>query len=755
MEKNENCKGTLGGKLIFEHGGLLVYDLKGSRHFADNYLPEYSKYSAKKSKTISNPGVIGSSVPDFIPEYFFEVPKDNTSLTFNSKFESGNLSKVCKMSDYEYKLFISNDIGNPNYNHWFYFSVFNPRRSEVKFTIVNMHKKDVLYMAGMKPAIYSTKLDEKFGKKWHRGGKKIKYSENSQKVSMTKSYTLSFTYDFQIENDTVFFAYSIPYTYTDLYTYLNALETNFPNILRIDTLCSTNAGNSCPVLTITNSIQSYIPSSLESKLVKISSNTRKTLKIRRLTSKYAKSSPSNEDFFDKKHLYKFGMILMARVHSGEAVSSYMIKGAIDFLLSEAPEAKVLRNKSVFKIIPMLNPDGVRYGNYRSCLNGFDLNRTWKKPDKALQPTIFYTKRLIEVFKEFHSIKLICDMHGHTKKFNAFMYGCCSKSHEMAKNNLLAKVVPLCLGQRNKKFSYKDSRFCIEKDRRGTARIVFFKDFAISHSYTLEASFYKAEGQNDHFDEKDLEEIGRDLVKTCRLFTRQSVYLNKVQETNNYLRKIQSFSMASQCRNKSISIKEISFQLEENKNLDCLEFDIEPFSTTEGDDFEATLTEENEKPLEKEFWQNLEIIDICPDDPSSGSDSEVLFESSPVSLKLQSKKKPIQSFPVKVTPSPKPIPRRPLRSISICRPRTTPRENLKSLNPHNYNFGEQILENHLIQKSITFRSKTLIQKSTRIEKVLPKKNPVKIAIFNTTKANKLFLSKISKLLTGQFTTSRLN
>ena len=52
----------------------------------------------------------------------------------------------------------------------------------------------------------------------------------------------------------------------------------------------------------------------------------------------------------------------------------MMKGALDFLISDSDEAKILRKNFIFKIVPMLNPDGVRYGNYRTSLLGVDLNR---------------------------------------------------------------------------------------------------------------------------------------------------------------------------------------------------------------------------------------------------------------------------------------------------------------------------------------------------------------------------------------------
>ncbi len=59
----------------------------------------------------------------------------------------------------------------------------------------------------------------------------------------------------------------------------------------------------------------------------------------------------------------------ARVHPGESNSSWVMKGLIDFLVSDAPEAKILRDTFVFNIVPMLNPDGVINGNYRCSLVG--------------------------------------------------------------------------------------------------------------------------------------------------------------------------------------------------------------------------------------------------------------------------------------------------------------------------------------------------------------------------------------------------
>lgn len=81
-----------------------------------------------------------------------------------------------------------------------------------------------------------------------------------------------------------------------------------------------------------------------------------------------------------------------RVHCGETPASYMLQGILDLLTNfENTYTQILLDNYVFKIIPLLNPDGVARGFWRFDTLGLNLNRFYKEPSLDTHPTIFLAK----------------------------------------------------------------------------------------------------------------------------------------------------------------------------------------------------------------------------------------------------------------------------------------------------------------------------------------------------------------------------
>ncbi|KAG1659460.1 hypothetical protein FOA52_007930 [Chlamydomonas sp. UWO 241] len=130
--------------------------------------------------------------------------------------------------------------------------------------------------------------------------------------------------------------------------------------------------------------------------------------------------------------------ITARVHPGETCASWIMQGFIEFLVSSHlaalmgfieflvsshPTATALRASFVFKLVPMLNPDGVANGSYRCSMSGQDLNRTWDRPLKWVHPTIYHTKKVLQQLAAAGRLALFIDVHGHSTKEDTFFYGC--------------------------------------------------------------------------------------------------------------------------------------------------------------------------------------------------------------------------------------------------------------------------------------------------------------------------------------------
>lgn len=87
---------------------------------------------------------------------------------------------------------------------------------------------------------------------------------------------------------------------------------------------------------------------------------------------------------------------------------------------EQRQTQVLLENYVFKVVPMLNPDGVSRGYWRFDTLGLNLNRYYKDPTPEAHPTIFAVKNAVISHKD--NLKLYVDFHAHCTKKGFFIFG---------------------------------------------------------------------------------------------------------------------------------------------------------------------------------------------------------------------------------------------------------------------------------------------------------------------------------------------
>ncbi|KAM4710064.1 cytosolic carboxypeptidase 1 [Discoglossus pictus] len=424
-------------------------------------------------------------------------PDESEVLKFNSKFESGNLRKVIQIRKNEYDLILNSDINSNHYHQWFYFEVSGMKTGVAyRFNIINCEKSNSQFNYGMQPLMYSVQEALASRPWWTRVGSDICYYKNHFSRSSIATggqkgksyYTLTFTVVFPHKDDVCYFAYHYPYTYSTLKMHLQKLESlhNPQQIYyRNEVLCQTLGGNGCPVVTIT-------------------------------------AMPESNYY---EHVYQFRnrpyIFLTSRVHPGETNASWVMKGTLQFLMGNSPSAQSLRESYIFKIVPMLNPDGVINGNHRCSLSGEDLNRQWQHPNADLHPTIYHTKGLLQYLAAIRRVPLVyCDYHGHSRKKNVFMYGCSIKETVWHTNASTAscdmiedsgyRTLPKVLSQIAPAFSMNSCSFVVEKSKESTARVVVWREIGVQRSYTMESTLCgcdQGKYKGLQIGTKELEEMG--------------------------------------------------------------------------------------------------------------------------------------------------------------------------------------------------------------------------------------------------------
>ncbi|KAH0787946.1 Clan MC, family M14, Zinc carboxypeptidase-like metallopeptidase [Histomonas meleagridis] len=334
------------------------------------------------------------------------------------------------------------------------------------FYISGFHKAKSLYCNGSKIFWYSKKRAQIKNVSWTRGGTNYAYSVTKRSKKNPRA-SLQFQICFPYADDEVCLCYAIPYTYSDLLKSIDHWDNIAkPGVFKHETLCSTDGGRDCPILTIT--------------------------------------SPNNTIPLEKRKY----IFITGRIHPGESNSSFLVHGLIDFLLSDTPEANYIIESTIIKCVPMMNIDGVVEGFYRVSLSGNDLNRMWTAPDLILHPVVYHTKSLIRKIVSEKGCTFYIDFHGHSRLHGTFIYGCPNDDDHEFRNS--EKIYPGILSLLSDTFSLSHCVFSFPQERKSAGRIVVRTEFNILNSYTVETSFggvFAGGCANCLYDETLWKEIG--------------------------------------------------------------------------------------------------------------------------------------------------------------------------------------------------------------------------------------------------------
>jgi len=287
--------------------------------------------------------------------------------------------------DFEFQLWTRPDCQGTEFENgnrtWFYFGLRGgPPGAVIKFTVQNLNKQSKLFSQGMVPVFMIPGRSA-----WERLRDLPTYSTQENNFSMSFKFR-----NLEEPDSQVFFAFTYPYTYKELQTNLAKLEKKH-GVGHLDL----TALQSLPTTGIYFHRELVIRS-LEHRRMDLLTitgmNNIMQEKEPMLANLFPEQSHSNRPF---KFNHKKIVFISARVHPGETCSSYVMNGFIRFILNQSDaRAAALRSKYVFKLVPMLNPDGVYRGHYRTDTRGVNLNRVYSDPSLILHPTIYAAKMLV-------------------------------------------------------------------------------------------------------------------------------------------------------------------------------------------------------------------------------------------------------------------------------------------------------------------------------------------------------------------------
>ncbi|HZQ62816.1 MAG TPA: M14-type cytosolic carboxypeptidase [Casimicrobiaceae bacterium] len=112
--------------------------------------------------------------------------------------------------------------------------------------------------------------------------------------------------------------------------------------------------------------------------------------------------------------------IIARQHPGETMAEWFMEGLIDRLLDASDAlAMAALERTVFHLVPNMNPDGSVHGNLRTNAAGANLNREWLSPSFDRSPEVAVVREAMLRT----GVRLFLDVHGDEGLPYVFVDGC--------------------------------------------------------------------------------------------------------------------------------------------------------------------------------------------------------------------------------------------------------------------------------------------------------------------------------------------
>ena len=469
-------------------------------------FPSFSKISKEETENIS------------------QKTFDFNDIIFTSEFNSGNMKQCTKINENEYSILIAHDCEGRYilnkisiFKIWFHFGVKSLEERNIKISIDNLNNFYKIFKNGYKicynildegesPSSYQNKYIENEEDNWKR-------LETDYEINLDeKNNILSIKFNFNLpKNKYVLFSFCFPWSYEKNEAFLKYIKEKIEN--------DKNIYYHDEILTL----------SLEKRKIHLLTITSKKNVIinkreQNMNGLFPDKNRCNLTLHDKHIIF-----ITARVHPGETPGTLTFNGILKTLINgDAPINKLLLDNFIFKLIPIINVDGVSNGYFRLNTEGYNLNRCYLGPSQKLNPENFAITKLFYYYSSNYKIRYYFDLHADMNTRGVYTFGNALKIFEEHVENVLFSFI-FKINSKHVDFSHciftQKSMGSKAKNeitgKEATSRVQFYQKTGLIHTYTVESTYFKGEFNKNNIENeisniymiKDFEETGIDILKS--------------------------------------------------------------------------------------------------------------------------------------------------------------------------------------------------------------------------------------------------